>query len=246
MKRSWATELYSNKTIWQYTKSYGNLFKLLNHKTSKVYMSKFINSIVMGIGVGLVLLVAIVYGLFSADDIEQKLFGNPDIKKEWVKIERGTATYSTVLDEKWVKSILDKMKFKVKLRDTLWKDRTGLDFAYEVSAFLSRPVLSKPNSVNEVDYRINLKFKLIDEDGFIIGTVSNAFLRYMKPDVLHEWYAEDGEHSVFNYELKYLWSDSREKLVIAKGVIVDEVQPNVAKKIKKIICEPDIDVMETR
>lgn len=200
-------------------------------------MSKFFESIYELIGnlLNVFFWGAVIFALlyaWNSDRSLKELFNKSDKKETWINAERSLGSYSTILDEKWASSIFDSIRAKVKLRESLTEENNNkMDFSYEVKTKLTRPVFTEPNKYSEVDYRVIIHFKFIDEDGFIIDSFNASWFEPMHG---HEKYKRTN--------LDYNWNDAENEGVIVKTLLLNRIHANTAKIVKKIVYEPEIKV----
>ena len=152
-------------------------------------------------------------------------------QETWVTAKRIKGSYSPLLDEKWAHSTIYNMDVKAKLRDAITDDKNDkIDFAYEVKAKLTRPAIAENVQAKELDYRIDIDFKLIDVDGFVVDSISQG------------WYTTMYHEKHKTTLLKHEWNDPESEEVTIKVLYRDAVNANVAKRVKKIGYEAKIEV----
>lgn len=183
---------------------------------------------------GCLLLIATGLIYFSVSNLKffsnESDFANEVKKDRWVIAERVPGSYTEGFDKSWALSIIRTLDAKVMLRDSFIEDnKDKLDLAYEVKAKLTRPIYSDPSDKREVDYRIEILFKFIDEEGLVLGYA------YMKS-------CPQYEHEKFPTHLCHRWDDPLSKDVIVKGQMSNVTGATIAKKIARITYEPSIEM----
>lgn len=199
-------------------------------------MSKLIESFFEGVlsllGV-LVWCVAIylICTAFNSDWNLKEFFSNSIKKETWIKPEEGFIIYPKAVDEKWVASIINNLDVKVKLRDPIKEKDGKIDFAFEVHTPLTRPVLKNPDTYKEVNYEVCLTFKFIDEDGFIIRTLSSW---YYSSSHNHEYHERT--------DLRHAWNDPDDKHAVLNAILGNQIENEIVKRTAKIVYETEIKI----
>jgi hypothetical protein len=112
------------------------------------------------------------------------------------------------------------------LRDSFIDDNNDiLELAYEVKAKLTRPIYSDPSDKRKVNYRVEILFNFIDEEGFVLGS------QYMRTAYAHE---------KFQTRLYHRWDDPLSEDIIVKGQMNVIIWQRVQTKIARITYEPSI------
>lgn len=160
------------------------------------------------------------YGLLLVvPQFSKILFEDSDKKKTWNNIKRSRGTYSGGADLNWVNSICRDMEVKVKLKNSCTEDK--LDLAYEIKAKLTRPIFSESSGISKADYRVDVLFKFIDEDGFVL-----ACRRKLFPDYMDEKNEDTNLH--------YSWENQKSEYIIIRGIICDFIDAKTASKTTEI------------
>lgn len=197
-------------------------------------MSKFFNFSIKVFGIGLLLLfgtlsfIDLKHGLIRFDLDSYKTFFDSKNTGTWIKIEIGSGSYSNDLDKKWVISIVNSLSIKIKWKESSSKDK--LDMIYEVKAKLTHPIFSEKKN-GKIDYEVNIIFKFIDEEGFIIESVRMPWSEYA-----HEEFERTS--------LYHSWSAPESENIVIKGQKNDIITKDVKKRVVKITYHPEITVID--
>lgn len=198
-------------------------------------MSNFSNFFIKSFGIGLLLLfgtlsfIDLKHGLIRFDWTPYKtFFSNSKNIGTWIDIQRGPGYYSNDLDKKWVISIFNSLNVKIKWKESSSNDK--LDMIYEVKAKLTHPIFSEKKK-GKIDYQVNITFKFIDEEGFIIESIRMPWSEY--------------DHEEFERtSLYHGWSAPESENIVIKGQKNDIITKDIKKRIVKITYHPEITVTD--
>lgn len=161
-------------------------------------------------------------------------FHKPDLptffekQSEWMKVEKAPGFFSKDLDRYWAAVLATSLEVEAKIR----KAEEGAayhDFIYKAKAKITDPIVKKGAAKVVESYEICFKFDLIDEDDFIIYSITDSG-RYsaennIYPTVL-EWKADE--------------ISAPAEFVTVSAMREGGVPAAVAKQVKKISCTPTL------
>ena len=185
------------------------------------------------VGICLVVLTLAISIPFVVDSLSKKLSSWSEKKETWISAERVRGFYHGCLDPYWVHFIFRDMDTKIKLKDSCSDDKDHLNLVYEIKAKLTRPQLSESSEYSEVDYAVEVTFKFIDEDGFIIHSTKSGWSIYE-----HEEYERN--------RLKYSWNNHKSETITVKARLMNVIESKIAGKIAKVIYVPEIVITDKK